>query len=137
MTKTILWLDDLRNPEERIWLDKLIEFGINTSYYNIIWVKTYREFVNWIKKYGLPDGICFDHDLADNHKLRSELDVTEWYDMTENSEYTGYDCAKWLVEYCMDNGEELPKFYVHSANPVGADNIRGLLNNYLNKINFR
>ena len=132
MTKTILWLDDLRNPEERIWLDKLIEFGINTSYYNIIWVKTYKEFVNWIKKYGLPHGICFDHDLADNHKLRSELDVTEWYDMTENSEYTGYDCAKWLVEYCMDNEEELPKFYVHSANPVGADNIRGLLNNYLN-----
>jgi hypothetical protein len=25
MTKTILWLDDLRNPEERIWLDKLIQ----------------------------------------------------------------------------------------------------------------
>jgi hypothetical protein len=35
MTKTILWLDDLRNPEERIWLDKLIEFGINTSYFTL------------------------------------------------------------------------------------------------------
>ena len=41
------------------------------------------------------------------------------------------DCAKWLVDFCMDNKVELPKFYVHSANPVGADNIRGLLNNFI------
>ncbi|GAB3824380.1 cyclic-phosphate processing receiver domain-containing protein [Hymenobacter jeollabukensis] len=40
--------------------------------------------------------------------------------------YSGYDCAKWLVE------QELlvERFNVHSANPVGAANIRGLLENY-------
>lgn len=40
------------------------------------------------------------------------------------------DCAKWLVDYCIDNGQPLPIFYVHSVNPVGADNIRGLLNGF-------
>lgn len=40
------------------------------------------------------------------------------------------DCAKWLVDYCIDNKERLPKIFVHSANPVGADNILGLLNNF-------
>jgi hypothetical protein len=44
---------------------------------------------------------------------------------------SGYDCAKWLVEYCMDNDLDLPNWIVQSANPVGKDNINGLLNNYL------
>ena len=126
--KTLLWLDDMRNPFEGDWIYMYSPIGDTDI--DIHWVKSYREFVNWIKKYGLPDGICFDHDLADNYQLRSEMDVTDWYDMTENSEYTGFDCAKWLVEYCMDRDLDIPEIGIQSANPVGADNIRGLLLNY-------
>lgn len=128
--KTLLWLDDIRDPKENIWHNWLATHNVNPFHYNITWVKTYGDFTKWVRKNGLPDVICFDHDLADNWELRSESDVTKWFDMTENSEYTGYDAAKWLVEYCMDNDLDLPKWNIQSANPVGADNIRGLLNNY-------
>ena len=40
-------------------------------------------------------------------------------------EKTGMDCAKFLV----DNGIVPKKFYVHSMNVVGADNILCFLNN--------
>jgi len=46
---------------------------------------------------------------------------------------SGFDCAKWLVNYCLDNGKPIPKFVVHSQNPVGKQNIESLLNNF-NKI---
>lgn len=45
-------------------------------------------------------------------------------------EKTGLECAKWLVELCMDKGLKLPKYLCHSQNPVGKDNILGYLDNY-------
>jgi hypothetical protein len=38
-------------------------------------------------------------------------------------EKTGYDCAKWLVEYCVEHGLKFPEYVVHSMNPVGKENI--------------
>lgn len=77
---------------------------------NFIGVKSYFEFTKFILQNGLPYFISFDHDLGE--------------------EKTGYDCAKWLVDYCMDNKLQLPKFSVHSQNPVGKENIQILLNNF-------
>ena len=113
----ILWLDDLRNP----FLD--IEGRVPKETGEIHWVLNYEQFVQWIQKFGLPDIISFDHDLGDKER----------FFIPEIQEMTGKDCANWLVEYCMDNNLELPKYYVHSANPVGADNIIGLLQNFKNK----
>jgi hypothetical protein len=47
-------------------------------------------------------------------------------------EKTGLDCAKWLVDYCIDNQLDLPKYYVHSANPIGRQNIINYLENFRN-----
>ena len=88
------------------------------------------QFVNWINENGLPKIISFDHDLADNYQLRKELDIKEWFDMVSGKEYTGMDCAHYLVNYCMDKKLELPKFVVHSQNPTGNENIHGLLTNF-------
>lgn len=96
-----LYIDDVRNPKE--------------SGYTII--RTYSEAVGWMRKNGCPEFISFDHDLgtADN------LD--------------GIDVAKWIVKRDLDaNGQFIPAgfdFFVHSANPVGAANITGLINGYL------
>jgi len=63
---------------------------------------------------GCPDFISFDHDLA--------------------THLTGYDVAKELVELDQSGEVKIPKdfaFYVHSQNPVGAENIRKYLSNYL------
>lgn len=46
---------------------------------------------------------------------------------------SGFDCAKWLVAYCLDNEMALPDFTVHSQNPVGKRNIESLLNNFKNR----
>ena len=43
------------------------------------------------------------------------------------------ECAKWLIEYCLDNNKNLPEYYVHSANPVGAKNIKSLLDSFKNR----
>jgi hypothetical protein len=125
----ILWLDDLRNPyintEGRVPKENLI----------IDWVLNHEQFTQWIEKHGLPKIISFDHDLADEHYTPEEY----WCDYEKSKAYqdskiyqekTGLDCAKWLVDYCMDNNKPLPLFYVHSANPVGADNIIHFLENY-------
>lgn len=75
-----------------------------------ILVKDYRQFTYFVKTFGLPDFISFDHDLG--------------------LEESGYDCAKWLVNYCLDNNFRLPKFDVHSQNPIGKENILSLLQNF-------
>jgi hypothetical protein len=118
--KTLLWLDDIRNPNTADWLlDYAPEYKFNPDT-QVIWVKKYHEFVYWITENGLPTEIGFDHDLSDIHCYKSTY-----------KEKTGLTCAQWLVDYCMDNDEPLPKWFVQSANPQGRDNINGLLNNFL------
>lgn len=73
-------------------------------------VYDYDEFVNFINKNGVPEFISFDHDLGEGK--------------------TGFDCAKFLVEFCMDNGVSDINFQVHSQNPVGKENIEKLLDNF-------
>jgi|GEM_PF-175675 len=129
LAETLLWLDDIRNP----FLNN--ENKVPNVKGKLIWVLNYEQFVEWITKFGMPDIISFDHDLADEHYTPEQY----WSDYQASKEYqeaqsyvekTGYDCAKWLVDYCMDNDLDLPIYFIHSANPVGADNIKGLLDNY-------
>jgi len=125
----LLWLDDYRNP----FLDN--EQKVPPGATSIEWVVSYDQFTEWITRFGMPDMISFDHDLADEHYTPQEYwddyDASkEYQDAQVYTEKTGMQCAKWLVNYCMDSGLGLPKYYVHSANPVGADNIRGLLDNF-------
>lgn len=109
--RTLLWLDDERNPLEKNWL----RYSPIQPPYNCVWVKSYTEFVKWIAENDLPDAICFDHDLG----MDTEGDIQQVK--------TGYDCAKWLVEYCLDNHLRVPPYTIQSANPVGKENINGLL----------
>jgi len=47
------------------------------------------------------------------------------------NEKTGYDCAKWLINYCIDNKKELPAtILIHSMNPAGSLNIKSLFDTY-------
>ena len=118
MIKRFLFLDDIRFPVEAY------HYTGEKIFLNKDWciVRNYRQFVNQIIQKGLPEMISFDHDLADMNSSDS--------DNLKFTEKTGYDCAKWLVEYCMDNHLNLPKFYSHSMNPVGKENILSLLENF-------
>lgn len=128
--KKLLWLDDVRDPMERDWL----VFSPIERPFIVTWVKSYDEFTEWIKKNGLPDGICFDHDLSDFQAMKSGypemMDEVAW----PESEKTGMDCAKWLVEYCLDNNLKLPPYNIQSANPAGKENIDGLFKSFIKQI---
>lgn len=111
--KVLIWLDDCRDPfaPGASWIKAYSPIGTDVD---VIWYQTFDEFENHIEKYGLPDAICFDHDLEEDS-----------YD-----DRTGYDAAKLVVDYCMNNNVKLPKWNVQSSNPVGANAIRGYLNNF-------
>jgi hypothetical protein len=78
-------------------------------------VRSYNEAVAYVKENGIPGFISFDHDI-------------------QSEPENGYTFSKWLVEQDLDGTHCFPDnfdFEVHSANPVGAENIRQYLNLYL------
>lgn len=102
-----LFLDDIREVKWIYADEKALDFEV---------VRSFDEFLEYIQVHGLPDFISFDNDLGldENGKVAPD----------------GYAAAKWLV---YESGLDLRKlkFKVHSANPVAAEQIRGLLNNYI------
>jgi hypothetical protein len=66
--------------------------------------------------------VAFDHDLAEEHY--------PWNGGVTGDGRTGYDCAKILVEHCIDRNIPLPNYSCHSMNPAGRMNILAYLDNY-------
>jgi hypothetical protein len=128
--KILLWLDDKRDPFKDNWLKN---FSPLQDPHQTVWLLSYDEFTNYINSNGLPDAICFDHDLGlPNHIKRVQNGMSKRKSRSlKQQEKTGYDCAKWLVEYCMDNELKLPLYNIQSSNPVGKDNIDSLLKNFI------
>lgn len=106
VVKTLLWLDDARNPLTSDWL----VFSPIKRPFQTVWVEGYDDFVHWIKVNGLPDGICFDHDLG--------------------TDKAGYDAVKWLCNYCEENNKPFPPYAMQSANTVGRENIKSYIQNF-------
>lgn len=136
--ETLLWLDDIRDPKDTIWVNWMIGNGINPNEFSITWVKSYDEFTNWIKKNGLPSLICFDHDLGEDvAKGRVSKGMSKRQArILKRETLSGFDCTKWLIEFCLDNSVNPPEFKIQSANPVGAENIRGLIENFRKNVKF-
>ena len=105
-----LFLDDIRDPSWVHWMK------LPSPAEGWVVVRSHEEFVAAIQERGLPELISFDHDLDQEGQIDYEL--------------TGMDCAKWLVEFCLDNDLAAPEFLVHSQNPPGRDNIHGLLSSF-------
>jgi hypothetical protein len=111
----ILWLDDQRDPV-RFFKSKpdsgakrrMFDFYNNNIFnnydVNFVWVKSYEEFINYIKTNGVPKFISFDYDLKN---ARSNI---------EGKLPNGGDCAKWLIKYCEKKGIPMPQCYAHTAN---------------------
>ncbi len=108
ISKYNLFLDDLRIPTDVTWANIPVD-----QHYSL--VRSYKEFVDLITLRGVPMYVCYDHDLSD-------------FNNTE--EKTGYDCAKWLVAYCVEKNIKHPSYIVHSMNPIGKQNIESYINSY-------
>jgi hypothetical protein len=106
-----LFLDDYRTPPSPAW----------------VVVKNYDDFCKIISERGAPERISFDHDLADTHYNHLHGGLIPYESFVEK---TGYDCAKWLVDYCIQNDINLPACTVHSYNVVGKQNIINVLSDF-------
>jgi hypothetical protein len=141
MEKIGIYLDDVRTPinSNSPQTDGIFEWTV---------VRSYDEFVAKLNEIGLEnvEVISLDHDLGDTAMKEYFSNVSPNYQLDYNNihEKTGYDCAKWLVDYYYDNygtqesraekkssGIVFPKVYTHSANPIGSANIMGYINNFL------
>ena len=99
-----LYLDDIRTPKDD----------------DFIIVRSFQEAVKFVQQNGIPNYISFDHDLG--------------CDEIGNILKSGYDFAKWLVDMDIENIHKFPNnftFDIHRANPIGKNNIKSILNNYL------
>lgn len=103
-----LFIDDERDPIQA--LQPLLSNG--NPLYLEKWdvARNYDQFVKFIELNGIPDVISFDNDLGE--------------------EFEGYDCAKFLVNYCIEKDLNLPTWMVHSGNSVARENINTILNRY-------
>jgi hypothetical protein len=117
-----LFLDDERNPRDVTWVN------LPLCHWTI--VRSYDEFTAAIRENGLPEVISFDHDLGEEAYTHAFANNLEFFNYTAVKEKTGYDCAMWLVNYCLDRRIALPKYYVHTMNPIGAENIIKLFESY-------
>ena len=117
----MLYLDDMRYPP-----DDCLDWRIARNYHDAVW---------YVKTYGLPHHISFDHDLADIHYEQPDYGHSDDFMVKDSApyEFTGYDFAKWLCQWIMDNEPDLNGFTynVHSANPIGAENIRRYMTNFM------
>lgn len=95
-----IWLDDFRAP--------MVPDGES-----IFWLKNYDGFVSCVMGLGEKISSCivhFDHDLGE--------------------EKSGYDCAKWLIDWCLKNDYGVPDYDIQSSNPVGRQNIESVFESY-------
>ncbi len=95
-------------------------------------VKHYSAFCKEIEERGLPELISFDHDLSPGHYHKNLQEGKINYESEDfNKHYykTGYHCAQFLVDYCIQHSLEIPEYLVHSMNPIGVENIHSLLKN--------
>lgn len=102
-----LFLDDIRDVP-------MVYKNLTNEDFDI--VRNFNDFKQTIIEKGLPELISFDNDLG--------------LDENGNVAEDGYAAAKLLV---YKSGLDLRnlKFNVHSANPVAAQQIQGLLDNYI------
>lgn len=95
-----IWLDDFRAPD----------FPQTET---VMWVRDYDSFVELVWGFSDKIGQCkvyFDHDLGTGK--------------------SGYDCAKFLIKWCLENGYDVPDYSIQSANPVGRKNIESVFATY-------
>lgn len=123
MGKILVFLDDERKPEDVTWLHYNQEFSDTLIFDNA------HDFMQWVDNlFGFDDYtidnlvFSFDHDIQSFDRL--------------GYEQTGYDCVKYLISAMMCNvyADKFNKndltYFVHSKNPVGAENITAYIENF-------
>ena len=135
--KINIFLDDCRFPDEAncsFTFTRLSELsGIDNEDWII--VRSVEEFKQALELHGMPDNVSFDHDLDYG---KENVHIKEYFRACEQNrplnryvlKNTGLEAAQALIEFCKKNGLTLPKYFIHSANHLGADDILNELKQY-------
>ena len=108
-----LWPDVDAMKEVKLWIDDCRDLPDSEW----LLARTSDQAIDIIKHSGMPDVISFDHDLGGDD--------------------TAMKVVHFIINSWLSKTLEMPKnfqYFVHSANPVGAENIRGLMENFLTLI---
>jgi hypothetical protein len=73
-------------------------------------VRSSKEAIDWVNANGMPDIISFDHDLGGDD--------------------TSMVFLKQLFEIAFEKGYNPPKYFIHSANPIGSKNIQSFMESW-------
>jgi hypothetical protein len=118
-----LFLDDERYPKNVTWIELPLEEWVI--------VRSFDEFVKYIQENGVPAKVSFDHDLGESaYKEMINSRKNNEFDYNNVSEKTGYHAAIWLANYCVSNKLSLPVCFIHTMNPIGAMNIKSVIDSY-------
>jgi hypothetical protein len=124
ITNYNLLVDDIRVPNEIYWANLPKD-----KHYTV--VRSYQQFIEIITLRGIPQFVSFDHDLGPYSYSEYSNSIKTGYINYENiQEMTGLDCAKWLVNYCIEKNLPFPEYIVHSMNPIGKKNIESYIESY-------
>jgi len=132
--RTLIFLDDLRNPSEQEWVDWLSQNSPIPAPYEVVWIKSFEVFSGWIKQNGIPEGVCFDFDLGSDvarEKVKRGMSKRQARKERKGTK-SGFDCATFLIKYCRDNNLALPPYEIQSANEEGKEQIDSLLKSFNN-----
>ena len=140
-----LFLDDQRSPKDAFvhigtghdhYKKSLVELsGIEADEWSI--VRSHYEFEQYLKYVGIPDVVSLDHDLSEEYiehyyKVTQQIGIVEYGNLKPDS---GYHCAKILCQKCVDTNTKFPKYYIHSANKWGQENIRTYIETFFKTYN--
>lgn len=126
--KTLIFLDDERNPEDVTWISY-------PKYKEILVFRHHEQFIDFCDNVlsNSTSQLNFDTlDFSFDHDIQS-------YDNT-NKEWTGYNCLQYLLDdtYLKDLEYGISgfgnftnsSFFFHTNNPVGKDNMKAYYNNF-------
>jgi hypothetical protein len=112
--KWYLFLDDIRTVDQ---------VGVSYPIEDLLIIaRNMDDAIFFVRRYGIPQVIHFDHDLAEEHYVKGQGDKT------------GFDFAKWICDHILDNNLDFPTdfcYTVHSMNPVGKEKIIGYMNSFM------
>lgn len=129
-----LFLDDWREPV--LCATYMHRRGVDCRIYHedFIIVRSYGQFIKTILEKGLPKFVSFDYDLADVEELKETLPVDEWFDIINDRNYNGLDCAHFMIKFCTEKNLSFPKYAIHSDNVDGGrKELEKIISEYVNK----
>lgn len=118
--KTLIWLDDIRDPNFSDWLLQYAPefyYEKNKGTHQVVWATDYHSFIEAVDRHqNTITHLSFDHDINSYNENGEEL--------------TGYNALKKVLDILPIDIVKRTRFTIHSANPVGRDNMLCYLENF-------